>query len=812
MKNYNEIERLKKEIVKAIEDGYKIRRTDVKKINKSNLQDGYNLTPIMQRQELNLALLDIYSRIDNEDINNLFDSILYVTFGANQDKEGELAKSLEELAKAEQELQDLLSKKTDVNRNELTRAIEKDKEKAIEAVERQHISVSDKEERKAKIEDQYNGYLKNNSAYVKKLKKEKSYQEGKLVKEQNVNKQDKIEERIAELNSKITRFNTIVINDGLDVKIAEAEELVARRIKEVEMKSNMEETEFEKKTSRENRIMAHEEGLTFKRTFTSKSGEEFEVVEHFDYWMRSSSQSRKGTEQYFRTSKVVTNKTTGEIVEEIDNTKLFEEHKEWLNLGMEEKEQGAVELGAYNSLVSSKLETTITLDAKKHILIIPDLEKNITEKGYVNYYKEDIIKDKDGHEIARKGYIETELKDNVTFTNSLFDGQAIGSKEFFEQDLKDRSGSSQLFRQRFTKFNCVNVDFQQDWKAQFEVDKNNGKYPKDMKYEDLMIKNIDGRMVKAVDVKVITTPSAIKLNKMCLRDSHGKQMTTIEKLSKWYDLVQEDDNCFGIVKEEHEAKVEDLLSDQSATITNEIQQSSYQHISSLQYEDGLAESLFNGYEKDIIEQMKTNPSFFADFLEKNANDMNDYEHHLNLMKINADYCKTVEYQDYVNNVLREYEKKLKKGSIKVSGSYQTILMNPEIMVDLAFSPDEFKKQCKEDEEGLTKYTLKDDFVSDEYGEYQRSIKDENGEVIRDKDGKIIKEDIDGVKFYSKGMAYGEECALFRNPHATASNIGYGVNCCNPQSKNRLAKLLNNISSNVIVIDGTRYAIQDTLQG
>ena len=91
MKNYNETERLKKEIVKAIEDGYKIRRIDVKKINKSNLQDSYNLIPIMQRQELNLALLDIYSRMEEGDISNLFDSILYTTFGANQDKEKELS-------------------------------------------------------------------------------------------------------------------------------------------------------------------------------------------------------------------------------------------------------------------------------------------------------------------------------------------------------------------------------------------------------------------------------------------------------------------------------------------------------------------------------------------------------------------------------------------------------------------------------------------------------------------------------------------------------------------------------------------------
>ena len=799
MKNYNEIERLKKEITNAIEEGYKIRRTDVKKINKSNLQDEYNLTPILQRQELNLALLDIFSRIEDENIDNLFDSILYVTFGANQDKEGELAKSIAELEKAEQELENLLSKKTDVNRNELTKAITEDKEKAINIVKKQKKSKEYKEERIAKIEDQYNGYLKNNSAYIKKLKHDLANLNQKLGKTEDDDKQDKLEERISELNNKIIRLNNIVINDGLDVKIAEAEELVARRRKEVESKSNMEESEFEKRTSRENRIKAHEDGLTFKRTFTNKDGEVLEIVEHFEYWMRSSSQSRTGTEQYFRTSKIVINKVTGEIVEKIDNSKLFEEHNKWLNLNMNLEEQGAVELGAYNSLVSSKLETIVQIDAKKHILIIPDVAKNITELGYVNSYDEE------------NKCIKTELKE-TTFVNNLFDGQSIGSKEFFEQDLRDRSGSSQLFRQRFTKFNCVSVDFQYEWRRQFEEDKKNGKYPKDMKYEDLEVRNIDGRMVKACEVKIITTPSAIKLNKITMRDENGKIMTTIEKLSKWFDICQEDDNVFGIVKEEHSAKVTDLLSDQSATITNEIQQSSYQHISSLQYEDGLGEKIFNAYEKDIIEQMKTNPSFFADFLEKNANDMNDYKHHLNLMKINANYCKTVEYQDYLNNVLREYESKLKRGSIKVSGSYHTILMNPELMVDMAYKPDEFKKQCKEDEEGLVKYTLKDDFVSDEYGEYQISVKDENGEVIRDEDGKIIKEEINGVKFYSKGMACGEECGLFRNPHNTPSNIGYGVNCCNPQANNRLARLFKNISANVVVIDGLRYSIQDTLNG
>ena len=803
MKNYTTIKRLQEDLNKAInEKGLKIRKTDVKKINKSNLQDGYNLNVDYQRQELNLALLDLLGRIYEEDgnIENLFDSILYVTFGANDDKEAEILKAEQQLLKAEIELQKLEAKNTTGNRKLIAKAINQELNEKLEIVENGKKSNDYKEKKKKEYKEEYEAYLDDQKSYVKKLKDRLKNLKTKQSKATDDEKINELNIEIDNLKSKIEKFENILNNSGLELQITKAKQEVSRRRKEVEIKQNLEKSAFEKKTSKENRINAHKNGLSFKKTYI-RNGEEYEVVEHFEYYMRSSSQARKGTEQYFRTSMVITNKSTGEVVEKIDNSKVFEEHKKWLNLGMDLSEQDPVSLGAYNSLVSSKLETTITLDAKKHILIIPDLQKNITEKGYVNYYKEDIIKDKDGHEIARKGYIETELKDNVTFTNSLFDGQAIGSKEFFEDELKDRSGSSQLFRQRFTKFNCVSVDFQNEWRRQFEEDKKNGKYPKDMKYEDLEVTNIDGRKVKAVDVKVITTPSAIKLNKMCMKDSHGKRMTTIEKLSHWFDLVEQDGNLFGIVKEEHSAKTEDLLSDESANLTGEIQNSSYQHISSLQYEKGLGEKIFGEYDKQIIEEMKNNPSYFANYLEKNKNDMNDYEHHLQLMKLNADYCKTEEYQAYVKNVLDQYVKKVKHGGVKVAGAYHTILMNPELMVDFAYAGlDGFKEMLKESEEGKTTYVLKDDVTSKDYGKYTK--KNENGEI----------EVIDGVKFYSKSFAYGEECALLRNPHATASNIGHGVNCCNPNSENRLNRLLNGISSNVIVIDGTVCPIQDILQG
>ena len=126
MKNYTTIKRLQEDLNKAInEKGLKIRKTDVKKINKSNLQDGYQLNVDYQRQELNLALLDLLGRIYEEDgnIENLFDSILYVTFGANDDKEAEILKAEQQLLNAEIELQKLEAKNTTGNRKLIAKAI-----------------------------------------------------------------------------------------------------------------------------------------------------------------------------------------------------------------------------------------------------------------------------------------------------------------------------------------------------------------------------------------------------------------------------------------------------------------------------------------------------------------------------------------------------------------------------------------------------------------------------------------------------------------------------------------------------------------
>ena len=105
---------------KAIEEGSKkIRRANIKKLNSANNLE-YNASIDRQRQEASLALIELYEKMDG-DIDNVFDSLMILEFGANEDQSGELKKDERIKMNIEVDAEELINKSKNTRTNKIAR-------------------------------------------------------------------------------------------------------------------------------------------------------------------------------------------------------------------------------------------------------------------------------------------------------------------------------------------------------------------------------------------------------------------------------------------------------------------------------------------------------------------------------------------------------------------------------------------------------------------------------------------------------------------------------------------------------------------
>ena len=809
---------------KAIEEGRKkIRRTDIKKLNSANSLE-YNANIDKQRQEASLALIDLYERMDG-DIDNVFDSLMILEFGANEDQTGELNKDESIMKNIEADADKLINKSKNTRTNKIAKEIEKSRKEAIESISNNSkYSKAKKKELIDNANKRHDNWQNDHRIYIKKLKKDLENRNKELNEIIDENKAKEKQGEIDRLNKLIGELSPILALEKVDKERAEKKlKEVKKREDRIKTKSELDEELFVKKTRKENREDFHKNGVDVKRRWVNnETGEEFEEVEHFIYLGRSSSQARVGKEIAIRESKTVTNLTTGEVITEqcIDNKRIVEEFKGWLNDFVDESKQNPVTLGSYSSLVFSKIEQIVPIDPDK-MMCVPDIEKHIYKEGYVTRRKSKIVKDKNGNDVEEY-YLETTKEDNVDFCNSIFDGQALGSKEFFEVLNKEygRKGGSQLGRWRFGKANINNIDFQEFFRDRFEEDKKAGKIKKDMKFEDYTVTSLEGTKIKASEVIMIFSPSTVKNMKLYITDENGKELSDIEKIRRFKQMIREDGCTLAIVKEEHESKTEDILGDEIIDETiggnNQIQNSSYQQMSSVKYRKGIGEDLFSKFDKGIMNKINEDPSFYMYYLKENATDVNNYKHHLTMLeKGGLAYWHTEECQKAKKEVLNEYKKKLRKGAVHLKGCYNTISMNVAEMCEIAWNMEGFiEENCKETEKNLTTYTLNDDYVSPYFGKRTLKIelKDKDGNIVLDEKGNPVMVKTEGCRVYTKSFPAGEELCLYRNPNATRSNLCPAINVADPTKNDVLAKLAKNFTDNMIIMDGTEYECQPVLQG
>ncbi|MGD7051438.1 hypothetical protein [Sutcliffiella horikoshii] len=322
---------------------------------------------------------------------------------------------------------------------------------------------------------------------------------------------------------------------------------------------------------------------------------------------------------------------------------LHEKMKEWSHMGLDLS--GKIDVGsllAYESLVSSSIESTIEIDTKK-ILIIDDK---------FSVFKRPAIEV--GSELTATPNKESKIENNI------WDGQGLVDISLMESIGKGDKGMI-LTRQHFWKSCLFNTNIQQFLRDNC---------PEDIEYSEWKIPDAFGNTPYAKDILVISTPSSCKFMKYAAK---GKEK---EAYSNWCKRVKKDKNIFGICKHEKPSKHGDYSF------------SSYQMINTLDIEDVSEIEELAKFEVEYIKSLQgietENGSYdegpFIKYLEEKKDISNAYEMLAELYKITPEIVRTKMFRDYRKKQVSNYRTKVKGGKLRLQADYLTVVSNPYEML------------------------------------------------------------------------------------------------------------------------------------
>lgn len=469
------------------------------------------------------------------------------------------------------------------------------------------------------------------------------------------------------------------------------------------------------------------------RTYLYEKGFKLDDV-NFVQFARSSSKSRKGEVLFIKKT-------------------LLETIQKWTRLGFEFEEKAPldlVSLRAYESLISSGIQSTVNIDVNS-ILLVEDLQSTfeienpikVIRTGADGKLKVDIEKPKE--------------KDTFTITNDIFDGESLMDyKTFFE----GKDYSFMLLRNHMFKSAGFSFDIRQFMRDNC---------PEGEEFEKWKVKDMYGKSILAKDVRIITTPNSCKFLKFAYLMTDNKSYTGFKKLPSkeqkkaekaiYNTWKKKAGKIFGVCKYEKES---------IHTFDNDFEDSvhrlSYQIVNTLIADENGMKELAQE-EVDYIAKLNTNNEAFITYLERTSNDNNSNNLYVELYRQNEEFQNTSMFKDFKYTALNSYKKKIKRGSIHISGAdYSIMCSNP---LELA------------------KWSI---------GQFD--IK--NSEPIT----------LKGDQVYTKLFPFGDEISAFRNPHSSTSCI---YNCTNTYN-NLIYKYMENISKNIIIVNAIGTLLQETTGG
>lgn len=464
---------------------------------------------------------------------------------------------------------------------------------------------------------------------------------------------------------------------------------------------------------------------------TTKELRDWTYIEGFNFngkkfrnWKRSSGKAREGENLFI-----------------IDG--IVKDCLDWSRMGLEFK--GNVDIAsvrAYESLPLSSIITTVEIDSR-NILIIDDYDSVFKWK------------------MSKTELVDTKLETKLTTTtekNSIWDGQGLMDISIFNNNKLIEGKGMALLRNRYFKCCAFNTNIQQFYK---EYCADHG-----LDYNTYKVKDIFNKDILVKDIKLITTPNSIKINKFTkqVREIKGYNCEN-SWLNYWLD------NCgttFGVCATEKASRYEN----------GKYNRLSYQMFNTIPFTRREVTDI-SAREINYIEQLKNNLDFFIaesniDTEDShNIENYNDYNGYIEkgkkldvtgafteLVKTNRDFSQTQVFKDYRRNFIASKIKELRQGKIRVEGDYATICGNPIEML----------------------YATTGEFTGD-------SIT------------------LTGNNIYCTKFDDTEDIVGFRNPHVCSGNIANLVNIKN----DTISKYIN-ATDNIVVINSIEYPIQTILQG
>lgn len=427
-------------------------------------------------------------------------------------------------------------------------------------------------------------------------------------------------------------------NNKIDIKLSNNKRVIEKlekSIRYLENKSDLVKGHYKRiKADRDNKIY-HEINADELRNHLYINGINFKG-RHYKFYKRTASKSRQSQGLW--------------ILDE-----LYESMKEWSHMGLSlEGEIDVASLCAYESLVSSSLESTIEINPK-NIFVIDD---KFSEFEYPA--------------IEVGNDLEGKFNDKAKIKNNIWDGQALIDISLIQKANRGRKGMV-LLRSHFFKscaFNCNLQQYLEDRHKEM-TDPVNQSYDPTVNPDYTKWKLTDnfGNMVFAKNILLLTTPSSLKFLKFAGKGNEK------EAYANWCNRVRADKNIMGICKSEKASK----YGDRSFT--------SYQMINTLNVEKQDIEDLA-AFEVDFIKELQgkkdANGTFdekpFINYLFKNKEITNAYQMFTDIYNINPEVVRTRMFRDYRAKQISNYRTKIKGGKLRLEADYCTVLSCPEQML------------------------------------------------------------------------------------------------------------------------------------
>lgn len=329
---------------------------------------------------------------------------------------------------------------------------------------------------------------------------------------------------------------------------------------------------------------------------------------------------------------------------------LHDRMKEWSHMGLDLS--GNVDVAsvlAYESLVSSSIETTIDINPE-NIFIIDD--KFSTFKMPATEVHNNL---------------KATFNPSATIENNIWDGQGLIDVSLMASIDRQDKGMI-LTRQHFWKSCLFNTNLQQYLKDNC---------PEGTDFNEWKLVDMFGNKVLAKDILVVTTPSSIKWMKFADKVENKAEQRKIYKkaFANWKKRVKKDKNLFGVCKSDKPSK----YGERSFT--------SYQMVNTLQADKRDIEALAQ-FEVDYIRSLQGqknedgtfNENSFIEYLEEKKDLTNAFEMLAEMYKVNPAVTHLEMFRKYRTKQISSYRTKVKGGKLRLEADYCTVTSNPMEML------------------------------------------------------------------------------------------------------------------------------------